>query len=99
MSSNDNYVAPAVTPPPPDAHGQAALLLVESLIHGLIERSVITRQDGFDIVETATSVQADVARAADGTPDPMWHAHSLLIRVAGSLEIDLRGSPGDTLGA
>jgi hypothetical protein len=93
MSSNDNYVAPAATPSPPDSHGQAALLLVESLIHGLIERSVITHQDGLDIIETAISVQGDVARAADGNPDPMWHAHSLLTRVAGSLEIDLRGSP------
>jgi len=93
MSSNDNYVSPNVTSSLPDSHGQAALLLVESLIHGLIERSVITRQNGLDIIETAISVQGDVARATDGTADPMWHAHSLLTRVAGSLEIDLRESP------
>lgn len=93
MSSNDNFVAPVVTSLPPDSHGQAALLLVESLIHGLIERSVITRQIGLNIIETAISVQGDVARAADGTADPMWHAQSLLTRIAESLEIDLRESP------
>lgn len=99
MSSNDNYVASVVTTSLPDAHGHAALLLVESLIHGLIERSVITRQDGLDIIETAISVQGDVARAADATADPMWHAQSLLNRIAGSLEIDLREPPEGTLGA
>ncbi len=32
--TNDSSAEPGATSPLPDAHGQAALLLVESLIHG-----------------------------------------------------------------
>ncbi|RYY11396.1 MAG: hypothetical protein EON55_14370 [Alphaproteobacteria bacterium] len=90
MPSNDNHATPpALSPLPPDAHGQAALLLVESLIHGLVERSVLTLAEGVEIVATAIDVQVDVAKEADGAGAPMWHAHSLLSRVSDSLAIDL----------
>lgn len=41
--------------PEPDAHGQAEMLLVESLIHGLIARSVISVADAVEIVEIAAT--------------------------------------------
>lgn len=75
-----------------DPHGQAALILVESLIHGLVERSVLTTTDAIDVIEAATDVQADVAEAADGAGAKMWQSHSLLAMMAKSLEHDLRGS-------
>ena len=70
----------------PDAHGQAALLLVESLIQGLLERSMISVDDAIDIVETANDVQVDVAEAADGHGAPMWRGHALLSSIAASLK-------------
>jgi hypothetical protein len=87
MPDNDNSWRTA-TSPMPDAHGHAALLLVESLIHGLIERSVISVDDAMEIVETANSVQVDVAEAADGDGAPMWHGHTLLTAIERSLSYD-----------
>ena len=65
----------------PDPHGQAALLLVESLIHGLLASSVISIGDAIEIVETADSVQVEFAEAADGAGAPMWRSHALLTAI------------------
>lgn len=87
MSANDNNSAiRGVAPLLPDPHGQAALLLVESLIHGLLARSVISVGDAIEIVESADSVQVELAEAADGAP--MWQSHALLSAIAKSLMID-----------
>lgn len=74
-----------------DAHGQASLLLVESLIHGLLERSVLSNGDAISIVESADSVQVDLAKAADGHDVPMWRSHALLSAIAESLKCDDHG--------
>lgn len=74
----------------PDPHGQAALVLVECLIHGLVERSVLTTVDAIEIIEGAKDVQADVAEAADGAGPKMWHSHGLLSAMSNSLQNDVR---------
>ncbi|TPG14663.1 hypothetical protein EAH87_16200 [Sphingomonas koreensis] len=92
MPANDD--APAMrgmTLSIPDPHGQAALLLVESLIHGLLERAIVSIGDAVDIVETALSVQCDVAEAADGAGAPMWQSHALLNAILKSLGNDADG--------
>lgn len=45
----------------PDPHGQAALLLVESLIHVLVEKGALTREEALDVVQTSTEVKTDIA--------------------------------------
>ena len=40
-NNDDNSAMLGAMPPMLDPHGHAALLLVESLIHGLLERSII----------------------------------------------------------
>ena len=92
MPTNDNDSAMRGLTPMPDPHGQAALLLVESLIHGLITRSIISNGDAIEIVETAEDVQGDVAEEADGAGAPMWRAHALLSGIAESLKLDGDGS-------
>ncbi len=78
----------------PDPQGQAALLLVESLIHGLIECRIISVDDAIEIVQTADDVQVEVAEAADGHGEPMWRSHALLSAIARSLSHDRdRNSP------
>ncbi len=77
--------------PPPDAHGHAALLLVESLLHRLVERSVISTDEAIDILETADSVQVEIAEAADVAGSPMWRSHALLSFIAGSFRHDSDG--------
>lgn len=73
----------------PDAHGQAAFLLVESLIHGLRERAVLTVAEAVDIVDTAADVQFDMAAQADGAGPAMHRSAMLLTVVANSLRKDL----------
>ncbi len=48
-----------------DPQGQAAVILGESLIHGLIAKSVLTAEDSLDIVMAAAEVQTDYT-ADDG---------------------------------
>ncbi|RYF20863.1 MAG: hypothetical protein EOO77_07180, partial [Oxalobacteraceae bacterium] len=59
--SNDNEpVRPVPGFEGPDAHGQAAMLLVESLIHGMIARSVIQVADAIDVVTAAIDVKMEI---------------------------------------
>lgn len=58
--SNDN-TKPHAGSALASAHGQAAILLVESLIHGLIARQVISVVDAIEIVDVAADVNADLA--------------------------------------
>ncbi len=77
--------APAETSP--DAHGQAALLLVESLIHGLIERGVLDVEAAIDLVETASSVGEDIRDASRASGERT--SLDLLQDIAASLSTDL----------
>ncbi len=92
MPTDNDLPVRGVTPPLPDPHGQAALLLVESLIHGLLERSILSVTDAIEIVSTADDVQVDVATAADGHGAPMWQSHALLTTILESLKVDDDGS-------
>ncbi len=78
-------------PPQADPHGHAALLLVEGLIHALLARSIIGTADAIDIVESADSVQVDIAEAADEAGASMWRSHTLLNAIAMSLMADGHG--------
>lgn len=75
------------------SHGQAALLLVESLIHGLIARSVLSVAEAIEIIETAADVELELANSArDGGVDfSEPPCPSLLSPLAASLARDLGG--------
>ncbi|WP_375402249.1 hypothetical protein [uncultured Sphingomonas sp.] len=73
--------------------GQAALLLIESLIHGLKERGILTIGEAVDVIETAADVQYELADAADGAGSGLRHVASLLTAMASSLQGDLK--PGE----
>lgn len=82
----------------PDPHGHAALTLVESLLHGLMERDVLTRSEAVEIVGTASDVHADIADADGGAASPNGRAHALLVVIEHSLQRDLeavRARDGD----
>ncbi len=70
----------------PDAHGQAALLLTESLIHMLVERSIINNVDAVDVVRTAAEVKTEVATAAGESARRMNESLTLLARMQRSFE-------------
>ncbi len=72
----------------PDPHGQAALLLTESLIHALVDKKVLTLREVVEIVEIATDVEREIAAATDGGT-PLRLQKSLLAPLAHSLKSDL----------
>lgn len=89
-----NDEAAAAAPRIPDleaeaeAFGRAALLLVESLIHGLVARAIITIEDAIEIAEVAAEAK-DEADGADHAGRPT--ALTMLAAIAASLRIDLPG--------
>ena len=79
--SNDN--AHPAGNVPAGQHGAAALLLVESLIHGLVARSALSVVDAVDIVQAAIDVQVQISDHA-GVEPPV----QLLTQIADSLKAD-----------
>jgi hypothetical protein len=76
-----------------DSHGMAALLLTESLIHGLCENTLISTKDAVNIVERAASVQLERATRAEHGSASMWQSHALLTAIRDSLRADLKFDP------
>ena len=70
-----------------DANGAAALLLVESLIHGLIARSILSVHDAVDIIDIAANIERELD--ATGLAPPFGDFQSLLVPIASSLRVDL----------
>ena len=75
----------------PDAHGQAAILLVESLLHGLVARSVISVADAVEIISVASEVKEAVAADMGDSPATMKKALTVLGAIRASLAMDLPG--------
>jgi hypothetical protein len=78
--------APSVAEP--DAHGQAALLLTESLIHMLVENGRLTNTQAVDVVHTAAVVKVEVAEAAGESRGRMLESLALLARMENSFQAD-----------
>lgn len=94
MPTNDNDSAiGTIRAAEVSADGQAALLLAESLIHGLCEKTMISSGEAVAIIERAADVQFDHAEAAGGAGAPMWRAHALLLAIATSLKSDVQHPP------
>jgi hypothetical protein len=85
-SNNANMDGAAAGPEP---HGHAALLLVESLIHGLIANSSLTVEQAVEIVEIAAQVKHDTADAVGDTPTTLQRSLHLLESISASLRQDL----------
>ena len=84
-TSNDNHSTVPAELPLPDAHGQAALMLVESLIHTLVERSAISLGDALDIVEGASDVIGEISVDLGDRPEAMQPSLTLLAAINKSL--------------
>lgn len=89
--TNDNELPSAASRfDVPDARGQAAILLVESLIHALIARSLIRLEDAIDVVTTAIDVKMEIAAGDGDSDDSTDHALGLLVAIRHSLRHDIR---------
>ncbi len=87
--SNDNG-APGPRPrlPEPDAYGQAALLLVESVLHGLIEKSVYSVAKAVELVDIAAEVKQDIGADLGDSPPTLKRSLALLAAISNSLQND-----------
>lgn len=72
----------------PGAHGQAALLLAESLLHAFVEKAVLTNAEAIEVVERAAGVEREVAAALGESGAKMQASLHLLSRIASSLRAD-----------
>ncbi len=86
-------IDPRAAPPvaEPDAHGQAALLLTESLIHMLVESGGLTNTQAVDVVHSAAVVKVEVAEAAGESKSRMRESLALLSRMEDSFQADEPG--------
>lgn len=90
FSINDNDgPRPASRFDEPDAHGQAAMLLVESLIHTLVARSVINLEDAIEIITVALDANTEIAVDLGNVDDATDKSAALLSRILQSLSNDL----------
>lgn len=76
----------------PDAHGQAAMLLSESILHGLIARSIITVPEAIEIVEVAAEVKQEIAEDLGDSKATMRKSLALLSAIRSSLANDVQES-------
>jgi hypothetical protein len=72
-----------------DAHGQAAMLLIESLIHTLIEKDLITVADAMEIIGTAIEVKFDGAGEEGDSAATTIRSLELLDAIGNSLSRDV----------
>jgi hypothetical protein len=73
----------------PDAHGEAAMLLVESMIHGLIAHSAITTAQAVEIVDIAAETKAEIDADLGDTEPRSRSAADILDSISRSLKADL----------
>jgi hypothetical protein len=72
----------------PDAHGQASLLLAESILHTLVENATLTNRQAVDAIKTAAEVKVEVAVAAGESKRRMDESLALLAKMADSFGVD-----------
>ena len=72
----------------PDAHGQAALLLTESLIHMLVDHRILSLDQAVEVIQIAAEVKTEVAAAAGESRARMNESLALLAGMSNSFESD-----------
>lgn len=76
--------AAAASPTEPDAHGQAALMLAESILHALVEEGVLSPDQVASVLRTACEVKTEIATAAGESSRRMHESLALVRSVATS---------------
>ena len=88
--SNDNHMADVgKSMRAADAHGQASILLIESLIHALVVRSIIDANDAVEIVGVAVEVIEDLVTETGDPLGTLTKSLTLLRSIRSSLTLDL----------
>lgn len=72
--------------PQPDAQGQAALLLIESLIHSLLDNGALTKPQALEAIESALQVKKESATEEKEPDRVLRKSLSLLVNMKNSIE-------------
>ncbi|WP_373488095.1 hypothetical protein [Blastomonas sp.] len=72
----------------PDAHGQAALLLAESILHALVETKVLSVDGALSVIQTTCEVKVEVAERIGESNGRMQESLELLRAIFASFEVD-----------
>lgn len=91
MTHDQGGPYPIVPTPAADAHGEAAILLIESLIHGLVARTVLSRDEAVELVAVAIDARIEIAADRGEGEDPHDPALALLSAIRASLAIGTGG--------
>lgn len=75
--------------PEPDAAGQAALMLAESMLHALMEGGTLTPEEAISVVTTAQEIKVEFAELAGESRGRMDASLEMLATIADSLEKEL----------
>lgn len=74
----------------PDAHGQAALLIVESILHGLREKGLLDIDDVLNITQTAAEVKEQVVEDRQEPATIGKQSIELIRKIERSLKADCK---------
>ena len=74
----------------PNGHGQAALLLVESMLHALIENGALSIEEAADVVDNARDVHIELGDELGDDWEARRAALAFLSSIALTLRNDLR---------
>jgi hypothetical protein len=88
MNDNEGF-KPVPRLAEPDPYGQSALLLVESLIHGLVARSILTLDEAVDVLTVALDVKDEIAADLGDSQYTKDKSMELLAAIRASLSNDL----------
>jgi len=72
----------------PDAHGQAALLLAESILHALVETKTLTTAEALSVIQTTCEIKVEVAEEAGESQGRMKQSLALLRAISASFAVD-----------
>jgi len=88
QGEGDRSRTPHGEPIDPDAHGQAAILLVEALIHTLVEAHVLTTAQALTAVRTASEVKLEAPDRTNESKHRMCASLALLSAIEASMASD-----------
>ena len=87
-TNSPSTIAATHSSPEPDAHGQAALLLAESILHALVETKTLTVDGALSVIETTCEVKQEFAEQAGESKNRMQESLNLLRVISASFAVD-----------
>ena len=88
FSNDNNSLGEGSGDREPDPYGQAALLLVESVLHGLIEHQVFSVAKAAELVDIAFEVKDDIGTDLGDSVPTLQRSLTLLAAISNSLRSD-----------